>query len=168
MKNVVGILVAAMVFFAQVAKAEQIGVGYQTTLPSYGLAATYAVDDLIDIQGVLGMWGTFNSYSVRGLYKFKSDGKKYDTYGWGAVGIFTYEGLSCNGFTCSNDTETAPGFGAGVGVRTNWQAYNPDLPPIYWNLDVGFANVSFSELNYSYSTIAIGGGLTYYLDTNDL
>lgn len=50
------------------------------------------------------------------------------------------------------------GIGGGVGIEYNWQDFvEADVPPIYWNLELGLTMGG-------YSGMYVGGGFTYFLD----
>jgi hypothetical protein len=133
------------------------GVGFQGTFPASGLSGMMNITDDIAIQAIAGFFGTLRTFSGRGLYKFQQE-DYWDLYGYGMLGAWSYRGWTVGN---SRTTETVLGFGAGAGIQYDWRAFNPDLPPIAWNLELGIGIVDFNEVNYSFSTFMIGAGVHY-------
>jgi len=146
----------------QVAAADsKYAIGWQSTFPVWGISGEMKIDDKLTAQLMLGPSSVLSSYAARGLYKFKQE-KAYDVYGFGMLGLFTYSGRSLNiaTFQYEDTTETAFGFGAGAGIEANWQQWLPEMPPVYFNLEIGFGSISFDSL-YSFTSVMMGGGLHY-------
>ncbi len=130
----------------------RFGVGFQSTFPAYGLSGMMDVNDEISVQAIVGFFGALNTFAGRGLYKFQ-DEDFWHLYGFGMVGVWTY--------SIGSFSETVPGFGLGAGISYDWRAFNEDLPPIYWNLELGLGFVNFDEVNYNFSTFLFGVGVHY-------
>lgn len=95
--------------------------------------------------------GTLSMYSVRGLYTIE-EGGKWNTYGYGSVGMWNYNYL--------NGTESSFGFSAGAGIEYDLSLrYGEDFPPITTSLEVGFGSVGLEY--YDHSTISIGWATHY-------
>jgi uncharacterized membrane protein YciS (DUF1049 family) len=133
------------------------GVGFQGTFPASGLSGMMNITDDIAIQAIAGFFGTLRTFSGRGLYKFQQE-EYWDLYGYGMIGAWSYKGLTS---TATRKTETVLGLGIGGGIQYDWRAFNPSLPPIAWNLELGIGYVDFNEVDYSFSTIMIGAGIHY-------
>ena len=164
MKRLTGLVLAASLGVTPMVMAEEgsIGVGYQFTWPASGISARYGLADEIDVQGVVGFFGIYNTYAARGLYRFDTE---YPTYAYGTLGLFTAEDYVCRPFgtttECGDETETTLGFGAGVGLE-----YQFEEIPVVWNIELGFHVIKFDELDevYNYTGMTVGFGGTYYLD----
>jgi len=133
------------------------GVGFQGTFPASGLSGMMSLTDDISIQAIVGMFGNLRTFAGRGLYKFQED-EFWDLYGYGMIGVWSYRGLT---FSNNRQTETVLGLGAGAGFQYDWRAYNPTLPPIAWNIELGIGFVDFDQVNYNFSTIMFGAGVHY-------
>ncbi len=152
-------IILAGVFFLhsmQAAPAESsdfsgYGIGLQGTFPAWGLSGTYDMDDNISLQAILGFGGAANAYAVRGLYRFKHE-QSWNAYGYGSVGLWTYRHWH-------RGSESALGFGAGAGIEYDWRYLNPDLPPLFWNIELGIGIVGLDH--YSVSALWIGTGVIY-------
>ncbi len=159
MKNALAILTICLMSLSFYAQAGQgrIGLGYQGMFPASGIHAKYDVTDRITAQGVIGFWGTISTYAARGIYKFSDSG--YPIYAFGTLSKFNYDGY------LGTAADSVIGYGGGVGIEYNWQdLVGADIPPLHWNIELGFIGVS-SSFGYSgLGGIFFGGGLTYYLD----
>ncbi len=51
------------------------------------------------------------------------------------------------------------GFGGGLGIEYNWQAWSSKLPPLWWNLEVGVSKVDFDQVDYNFAALTVGAGL---------
>ena len=154
-KAIIGGFLSLFLLMSTTQAAESTGgyaVGFQSSGVSSGLSGKMEISDEITAQAVLGFFGAVSNYSVRGLYKFNSD-EHWDAYGFGSLGMWTWDGSG--GF----DDETVFGLGAGVGIEYDWRALAPTLPPVYWNLELGFNIASFD--NYDFSSVGIGVGAHY-------
>ena len=164
LKVTICVLIMSGLMFAQKglpSSFSKYGVGFQATFPAYGLSGMYHLNDEASVQGMFGIFGDLKTYSGRYLYRFSHD-KAWNMYGYGSVGFFTYTSLVLDGFVLKEKTETVPGFGAGAGVEYSWQAFNPNLPPLWSNLELGFGSVNFNEVNFNFSTFSLGAGIHYY------
>ena len=74
---------------------------------------------------------------------------------WLGMWRYPYSKWDANG-NWVEETETAMGFGAGGGIEYNWQAFAPDLPPIWWNLEAGIGSVPLDYYNFSAFMIGLG------------
>jgi hypothetical protein len=129
------------------------GVGFQSSWPAWGLSGTYEVNERITAQAVLGLLGTLNSISARGLYRFQKN-ENYDLYGFGTVGMWSYT---------VGTRENSLGVGGGAGVELNWQrilgADRGDFPPIFSTVDLGLVLATFEH--YNFRGLQIGTGIHY-------
>jgi|GEM_PF-599946 len=134
------------------------GAGFQGSFPASGLSGMMNVTDEVAIQAILGIFGNLRTLAGRGLYKFQEE-DYWDLYGYGMIGVWSYQG-----FAIANNNrqrETVLGLGAGAGFQYDWRAYNPEFPPIAWNIELGIGFVDFKEVNYNFSTIMFGAGVHY-------
>jgi hypothetical protein len=130
----------------------KFGVGFQGTWPAYGLSGMMDVTEDISAQAIIGFFGSLNTFAARGLYKFQKE-DYWNLYGFGMVGVWSY--------SVGSLSETVPGFGLGGGISYDWRAFDENLPPIFWNLELGLGFVNFDEVDYSFSTVLFGAGLHY-------
>src|SRR5690606_41024714 len=142
------------------AQSGPYSLGIGSSWPAYGVSGTDRVSEIITSDVILGMMGTVQSFAGRGWYRFKQD-PTYDLYGFVTVGLFRYDYTTFVGFNPVSDTESVLGLGAGVGVELSFAKIldNPDFPPLYWNLDIGFVHADFDY--YDWSGFAMGGGIHY-------
>jgi len=126
--------------------------GFQNGYESWGLSGKMDLSEKASVQGIIGVAGALTNFSGKGLYKFKSD-QYWDFYGYGQAGIWMWDG---GGYFSD---ETIFGFGGGAGIEWDWRVLSPDLPPIYWNLELGLGFINFD--NYNFSSINIGLGVHY-------
>ena len=131
----------------------KLGVGIQSSWPSYGLSAKYDMSEDIAIQGTLGALGTVTNIGGRVLYKFKKE-PKYDLYGFGSVGMYKYS----SGFI----DESVFGFGAGAGLEYDL-SHEFSGTPVTISGEVGASVVNFDEYT-GFSSFGLGIGIHYWLD----
>ncbi|GAB4370747.1 MAG: hypothetical protein Kow0042_13140 [Calditrichia bacterium] len=142
-------------------KETKYGVGFQATFPAYGISGMMDINEMISAQGIVGFFGNLNTYAVRGLYRFQQK-NFWDLYGYGMVGAWSYTGLKVsNGSKLEETTETVLGFGAGVGIEYDWRGWNSELPPLFWNLELGLGFANFDAVDYNFSTLLFGAGVHY-------
>lgn len=160
----IAIVLAFVVFsnaFAQDRDDLKWGAGFQGSFPAYGLSGMMDINEMISVQAILGFFGSLNTYAGRGLYRFKKE-EDWEIYGYGMIGAWSYDGVRFRtGFGIENYTETVIGFGAGAGLEYDWRAFNPDLPPLFWNIELGIGIVDFNDVNYNFNTLLIGAGVHY-------
>lgn len=128
------------------------GVGLQSSWPSFGLSGVMDLDDRIAVQGVLGLFGRVSTFAGRGIYRFARE-EMWNVYGYGSVGAVS--------FRFRRETDTSLGLGAGLGLEYDWRAWQRKLPPIRWNLELGFGYADLAY--YDYTGFTIGAGIHYRL-----
>ncbi|TVR63918.1 MAG: hypothetical protein EA422_08110 [Gemmatimonadales bacterium] len=138
----------------------RFGVGFQSSWPAYGLSGTYAVNERVTAQGVVGAFGSLTTLSGRGLYHFQKQ-EKYSLYGFGTAGIWRHSFQFLGG----SESETSPGLGGGAGIELDWRRLldtggdGSGFPPLFSTIDLGFVAASFD--NYNFSGLVIGAGIHY-------
>lgn len=140
----------------------KFGIGIQATFPVSGLSGMVDVSDKFALEGLLGVFGILKSYGGRILYRFKKE-TYWNAYGYGMVGAWSYPGykISADYLSLEKTRETVLGYGAGAGIEYNWKALNPNLPPLFFNLELGLGSVDFKEINYNVSAFMLGAGVHY-------
>lgn len=135
----------------QDAESPTLGLGFQSSFPAYGLSLMVDVTEVASLQGIVGFFGTLNTYAARGLYRFNRE-TYHDFYGYGMVGGWSYAGI-----------ETVPGGGVGAGFEGDIRGLNPegDLPPLFFNFELGLGFVNFDQAAYNFSTLMFGVGVHY-------
>jgi hypothetical protein len=127
-------------------------VGLQSSYPAHGLSVKMDLDSKISVQGILGFLGTVNSYTVRGIYKFKKE-QFYNLYGFGSLGMMTWDG------TGTYADETIFGIGGGGGLEYDLRGIDRTFIPLYLNFELNFNLTDFD--NYNMSVAGLGLGLHY-------
>jgi hypothetical protein len=133
-------------------ESTKYGVGFQGTWPAYGISGMMDINEEISAQAIVGFFGNLNTFAARGLYRFQNE-DYWNLYGFGMVGAWSY--------SVGSLSETSPGFGLGGGISYDWRAFDPNLPPLFWNLELGIGFVNFDEVDYNFSTILFGAGVHY-------
>ena len=128
-------------------------VGFQGSFPAYGLSGKMDITDTFTGQAIIGIVGNLQTFAGRGIYNFKRE-PFWDAYGYGMIGAWRYSAWS-------NYSETVLGFGAGAGIEYDWRKFDDELPPIYWNMELGLGFANFNKVNYNFSTIMFGVGVHY-------
>lgn len=137
------------------------GVGFASSWPSYGLSGTLQISETLTAGAVAGLFGTISNIGGRVWYRFNRNAT-YDIYGYAGASLLRY-GYST--FTSTSgvvkDTESVLGLGAGAGLDVGLQTLlnNADLPPIFFNWEVGIAHADFDF--YQFSSFTFGGGIHY-------
>jgi hypothetical protein len=122
----------------------KFGIGFQSSLPAWGISGSMDLkNSKLCVQGVLGMVSELKTIAGKVVYKFKEK-ESYNTYGYGMIGIWSFE------------NESSLGFGGGVGIEFDWRALSKTLPEIWWNLEIGIASVNLNYYNYSAFSMGLG------------
>ncbi len=124
------------------------GVGFQSTWPAFGLSGMVDLNETITAQAVLGFFGSFTTITGRGLYHFRQE-DFWDMYGYGMLGLWRYN-------TRFIEAENSLGIGAGAGIQYDWRAFDPNLPPIYWSIELGVNFFNFDHYNFNFITFGTG------------
>lgn len=128
----------------------KFGVGFQSSFPAWGLSGMYDLNRDLSLQAILGFLGDLNTYAGRGVYRFHND-DAWNAYGYGMLGLWTH--------TFLNRSYSAVGFGLGAGIEYDWRAFDENLPPLFWNLELGLGFVNLDY--YNFSTFMFGVGVHY-------
>ena len=159
-------LVASPAFAAKKKKGGnkyEWGVGYQANFPAWGISVQKPFDDKITLQGIVGPGSLISTFAARGLYSLKGE-KFWSIYGYGMAGLITYTGTDIDFFSPTfgqTTKEGSLGFGGGAGIEYNVQALSKDLPPIYFNAEIGLMAVKFEAFTSPFSGMVFGGGAHY-------
>ncbi len=153
-------LLVASVAFTEEEKETKFGIGFQGSFPAWGISGMMDVADNISVQGIVGLMGDLKMYAGKGIYKFRKE-PYWNAYGYGTIGRWSYPGYKWEEWDLVEITETTMGFGVGVGIEYDWRGWDPKLPPIFGNVEIGFGKVEFDEVDYDFSTLMWGGGLHY-------
>jgi len=148
--------------FAQEQKETKFGVGFQSTFPVWGLSGTADVSDKIALEGILGIFGDLKTYAGRVIYRLKKE-TYWNAYGYGMLGAWSYPGfkIGTDYLSTEKTTETVMGYGAGAGIEYGLKALNSNLPPLFFNLEIGLGSVNFKEIDYNLSSFMVGAGVHY-------
>jgi hypothetical protein len=154
------LLLGSSASLAQDREGTTFGLGFQYSYPFWGLSGLADVANNVSIQGIFGLFGDLKAYAGRGIYRFNKK-PKWNTYGYGMVGAWSYTGLDIR--TLEETTETSFGFGAGLGVEWDLRAWVSDFPPLWWNFGIGIGSVEFDTVDYDFAAFSVGVGLHYRL-----
>ena len=124
-------------------------VGLQSSYPAHGLSLKMDLDSKISVQGILGFLGTINSYTVRGIYKFKKE-QFYNLYGFGSLGMMSWNGSS------TYADETIFGIGGGGGLEYDLRGIDRTFIPLYLNFELNFNLTDFDHYNMSVAGLGLG------------
>lgn len=138
--------------FAQDRSDTKYGVGFQGSFPAYGISGMMDINETISAQAIIGFFSHLKTYAARGLYRFRQE-DNWNLYGYGMIGIWNYGAFGVS--------ETVVGFGAGAGIEYDWRAFDPDLPPLFWNIELGLGVANFDKVAYDFNTLLIGVGVHY-------
>lgn len=137
------------------------GVGFASSWPAYGLSGTLQVSEKMTAEAVLGFLGTISNFGGRLWYRFNRS-PKYDFYGFGAASLYRYRYTTYDSrFEIRRATENVLGIGGGAGLEIGLQSFFEDeeLPPIFFNWEIGLSVASFEY--YDFSSFIFGGGIHY-------
>ncbi len=136
---------------AQPLKQKGFYAGIQSSSYAYGLSGKMDFTDKITGQAIIGFFGTINSYTARGLYKFKQD-KFYDIYAFGALGILTWDGY----YSSLDRSETVMSFGAGAGVEYDLRGLDSNFIPLFVNVELQATMASFDYYDFGFMSLGLG------------
>ncbi|CAA6800758.1 MAG: Unknown protein [uncultured Sulfurovum sp.] len=136
-----------------------------------GVSVKKDITDKYMGQVIVGGFGDIFAIHGRGLYKF-SEEKYYNLYGYGGLSYASTEEGTRFGAEKIEVKTTGYGVSVGAGLEYNIQAYNSNLPPIYFNMELGFAMMSadaeakyngetFSAAEADLGGVAVNGGIHY-------
>jgi len=166
------ILASSASIFAQQKQEEKktkFGIGFQASIPAFGISGMMDLKDKVAIQAVLGPFGDLKTYTGKGIYRFKKE-PTWNVYGYGTLGIWRCTGYDVNSWDLNKTTETVLGLGAGAGIEYDWlilwKAVFPklsetSLPPLFFNLELGLSSIKFKKIEEDFSDIIFGAGVHY-------
>jgi hypothetical protein len=137
------------------------GVGFASTWPAYGLSGTFQLNEAMTAEAIVGAFGTISNFGGRLWYRFNLN-PSYDLYGFGGVGLLRYGYREFVSFSeTRRATENVLGLSGGIGLETGLQALFGDqnLPPLFFNWEVGLSYADFEH--YNFSSFMLGGGVRY-------
>lgn len=136
---------------AQSLKQKGFYAGIQSSSYAYGLSGKMDFTDKITGQAIIGFLGTINSYTARGLYKFKQD-RFYDVYAFGALGLLTWDGHH----SLRDRSESVISFGAGGGVEYDLRGLDSNFIPLFVNVELQATMASFDYYDFGYMALGLG------------
>tara|TARA_Y100001954_G_C15584166_1_gene489880 strand:- start:97 stop:576 length:480 start_codon:yes stop_codon:yes gene_type:complete len=140
--------------------SQNIGVGFQATLPSFGISVKYDVTDQHTIQAIYGAFGIVSNISGRYMYNFDENNESsflgtVKPFLYGQIGVWSYDYSS---FGIDVETESSIGFGIGGGLEFNWLSFISNN--LKSTLELGFSRVDIQSYNFKATTF--GGGIHYH------
>ena len=141
----------------------KVGIGLQVSYPIAGASAIVDMNKKLGIQGIFGLNSGLKSIGGRLLY-FMTNKSRSCTYAYGMLGSFRYTSyLIFSDY--EKKTESILGYGIGIGMEYSRQSWMAGLP-IWVNMEIGYGNIKFKEVDFDMAEIMVGVGLHYYF-TND-
>ncbi|MGC9375494.1 MAG: hypothetical protein ACP5DQ_10705 [Bacteroidales bacterium] len=116
----------------------------------------------------MGFFGDLKCYSGKFNLNLK-DEKYWRTYGYGIAGVWSYEGMKIHNLEdIEKKTETVFGFGGGIGIEISQsfkeKSWNKSIPPLSLNIEIGYGNIIFKEIDYEAQGFIIGGGIHFLIN----
>jgi len=140
---------------------QKVGLGFQTTYPFFGFSLKYKMTESFSLQGILGIFFVTKVTGLRALYHFTST-ESHTTYGFGQFGKYSITGNQIgDDFDWEEITEDIFGYGLGLGLEYHFDKVQGNIP-LWMNLEVGYGNLKFKEVEFKAQAITLGGGLHYY------
>ncbi len=165
MKKIV--LSLCILIFACNVKAQDVkrtfGIGFQSSLPVYGLSVKYALNTNSVVQATIAPFASgdfkLNFYGGRYLYRFISDeSNKLDPYVYGGVGLISYTTPSydMNTGAITNKSNSFFSYSAGGGVEYSIAG------ALGLSLELGYGKLNVTNGD-GVSGVFFGGGIHYYI-----
>lgn len=159
--SVVGILLFISSVQAQDIK-RKIGVGFQYSLPTFGLSVKYGITESSVVQATIAPFGfgasganvSINSYGARYIHRFPGSSRTatvLDPYLFAGGGLIRIKYSSSD----YGDSQNMFSYSAGGGLELII------VNSLGFSAEIGYGRVSFTGL--SVNTIVIGAGVHYYL-----
>jgi hypothetical protein len=152
----VGLLFCSMPLLAQ-NKKNTFGIGFQSSLPVFGLSAKYALSKESVVQATIAPFGIgsfgINYFGGRYIYRFESK-NNIDPYVYGALGVVTYSSAISN--ILGNKTNSFGSYGVGGGIEY------VAAEVLGLSAEIGLGKLSVVD-GLGYTGINLGLGIHYYL-----
>lgn len=155
--------VAALPGTAMAERAKTFGLGVQSApFPIHGLSVQYHPSNRLGFQVIAKTGYDVDILTSRVLYRFNSS-ERTRLYGSGMAGVFRDSHVTRTLFA-REETDTAPGFGLGVGVE---HFFTPKSR-LGFNAEIDYVHIAFEKtwFEYDYDTwslVMLGVGIHYYL-----
>ena len=157
-------MILSITAFAQGEGAHRrtVGLGLQAApFPIFGPAVTYNPTERFGIQAMGRVGIDVDFAAIRALVKVKHE-ENHNVYFSGLLGVFRDDNVTEFALD-PEQTDTAPGFGIGVG----FEYFFSGLPAVGWNIEVDYIYVGFEDKWYEYDyeafqLIMLGLGASYY------
>ena len=152
MKNQLKLIIALL--FASNISAQELGLGFQASFPSYGLSLKADFDETHSGQFVLGSFGTVSTISGRYIYNFNETGDAFPLtpFVYGQIGQWSYN------YDLLGIKESIFGYGVGAGLEFNWLASISEK--FKTTVEIGYGVVDLEY--FDFSATMFGVGLHYY------
>jgi len=141
-----------------------IGLGLQSSFPTYGISARASVTERIQGQAILAPFGgkagsvgyTVTFYGLRGIYRFTDVDRSAVPYGFAGAGLIR----SKFNFGSTSTSTNLLGWNVGAGV----ELFPGFLDNMGASIEIGYGALSVSALGASFASITYGFGLHYYFN----
>jgi hypothetical protein len=130
--------------------AQELGLGFQASFPSYGLSLKADLTETHTVQGVFGAFGTVTMISGRYIYNFSETGDSFPItpFVYAQAGQWNY-----NEDLLGID-ESVFGYGIGAGIEFNWLNFFSDR--FRTTLELGYSKVDLVYFDFSATTVGVG------------
>lgn len=160
-----------LLFAALAVKAQDVkrtfGIGLQSSFPSFGISAKYAITEQSVVQATIAPFGasmdggsvSMNFYGARYIHRFPDSDQRsvsLDPYLFAGGGLLSYK-QNFTAFGLGTSTENMFGYSAGAGVELIVAG------KFGISLELGYGKMSFSG-GVAASSILSGGGLHFYIN----
>jgi len=134
--------------------AQELGLGFQASFPSYGLSLKADFNETHSGQVVLGSFGTVTTISGRYIYNFNETGDAFPLtpFVYGQIGQWSYD------YDFLGIKESIFGYGVGAGLEFNWLSSISDN--FKTTVEIGYAVVDLEY--FDFSATMFGVGIHYY------
>jgi len=150
-------LLILTLFFCNISYTQSLGIGLQSSFPSYGLSAKLDMNDTHSAQVIFGALGIVSNYSARYIYNFQETGAiQVKPFLYSQVGVWSYS-FSSFGI---DENESTIGYGLGAGLEFNWLNFVSEN--LKTTVEIGYGKVDLDSYNFAFTTF--GFGIHYTLD----
>jgi hypothetical protein len=144
------LFIVALITMSTTSFAQELGLGFQASFPSYGLSLKADLTETHTVQGVFGAFGTVTMISGRYIYNFSETGDSFPItpFVYAQAGQWNY-----NEDLLGID-ESVFGYGVGAGIEFNWLNFFSDR--FRTTLELGYSKVDLEFFDFSATTIGVG------------
>jgi hypothetical protein len=142
----------------------RLGLGVQAApFPILGLSIVHNPSSRLGLQLFAKTGFDVDVLAARGLYRF-GQGRRHNWYASALFGYFRDPDVSRTPLDDADESDSAPGFGAGIGL----EHFFDSTGRFGFNLELDFIHIAFDDIWWEYeykspSLVMLGAGFHYYL-----